>query len=117
MIAKKSSAWGLGWPSIGVVVATALGFSSAVRADTWTGGFMGRSGIVWAYNVQVDGTFVKLTIRGDSDGKKVEAACADTSLDASNTFEASCRYIGGNFHFKVRAQLTSDFHLRRVCGG
>jgi hypothetical protein len=69
---------------------------------------MSRSGIVWAYNVQVNGKLVKVTIRGDRGGKKIEAACADGSLDASSTFEVHCRYPGNNLHFKVRAELNSD---------
>jgi hypothetical protein len=108
MIAKRLSAWGLRPPVIALLFAMALGHSPVVWADTWTGGFTGRSGIVWAYRVQVDGKLVKLTIRGDSGGKKFEATCADSALDVSNTFEASCLYLGSNLPFKVRAELKGN---------
>jgi DNA-binding protein YbaB len=92
----------------GLLALGLLAASWPAQADTWNGGFLSKSGILWTYNVQVNGKLVKVTIQGDRDGKKIEAACADGSLDASSTFEVHCRYPGNNLHFKVRAELNSD---------
>lgn len=93
-----------------LIGALGLGLLPAIcQADTWTGRYTGRSGILWTYTVQTAGQHVKLRILGDKEGKKFDASCADSSLDGSDVFETSCAYGGSNLRFKVRAQLRMEF--------
>ncbi len=78
------------------------------QADTWTGGFMSSSGILWAYKVQTEGSKVRLAIQGKRDGATFETTCADATLDAAQSFEARCEHKGNGLRFTVKARLDSD---------
>jgi hypothetical protein len=76
--------------------------------DRRAGGFVGRSGIAWAYKVETAGRDVRVTVRGDKDGKTYPAACSPTALSSDQTFETSCQYEGGTLGFKVRGRVDGD---------
>src|ERR1700761_3977288 len=82
---------------------------SSASAATWSGGFLGKSGITWTYEIRTDNSKVSVSVSGDRQGTKFAATCPDTALlDAKGTFEAACQYTGSPLTFKLRGHLKAD---------
>ena len=84
-----------------------LAMSGPAQADSWGGGFMSNSGILWTYKVQTDGSKVGVTVSGRREKATFEATCGHAPLDAARSFETKCQHKGG-LRFTLKARLDGD---------
>ena len=96
------------FPSYLFVLALLFCAGRSAFAETWIGGFLSKSGITWNYEVRKDNSRVSVNVNGDRQGTNFAAWCAETALDATESFEAECEYIGSPLTFKLRGRLKAD---------
>lgn len=94
--------------SLSLVALSSILCAAPADADTWQGGFMSNSGILWSYRVHSQDGKAKITFQGRRDTSQFEAVCADALLDSDKAFEARCQHKGSDLRFTLKARLDGD---------